>query len=252
MRAWITLAAVVLLSIAPSAQQALDRKKIPPPAKTPELRVPAWTKSTLANGADLIVSEKHDLPLISFSITFLGGADQFEPAGKQAVASLTAALLSEGTQTRDAESLSNALQLLGTTVNASVGSESGSISFRSTAAKFPGDAGHPGGHAGESDVSRRGPRTAPRAAPGAADAGPRAARRHRQPRLPAHRLRIPASVRARGHRGIAQGDHPRRPGRLSQGLLPAGPCAGDRGRRHDRGIGEARDREGVGRMGQGR
>jgi len=137
MRAWITLAAVVLLSIAPSAQQALDRKKIPPPAKTPELRVPAWTKSTLANGADLIVSEKHDLPLISFSITFLGGADQFEPAGKQAVASLTAALLSEGTQTRDAESLSNALQLLGTTVNASVGSESGSISFRSTAAKFP-------------------------------------------------------------------------------------------------------------------
>ena len=140
MRAWITLAAVVLLSIAPSAQQALDRKKIPPPAKTPELRVPAWTKSTLANGADLIVSEKHDLPLISFSITFLGGADQFEPAGKQAVASLTAALLSEGTQTRDAESLSNALQLLGTTVNASVGSESGSISFRSTAAKFPRDA----------------------------------------------------------------------------------------------------------------
>ena len=137
MRAWITLAAVVLLSIAPSAQQALDRKKIPPPAKTPELRVPAWTKSTLANGADLIVSEKHDLPLISFSITFLGGADQFEPAGKQAVASLTAALLSEGTQTRDAESLSNALQLLGTTVNASVASESGSISFRSTAAKFP-------------------------------------------------------------------------------------------------------------------
>ena len=137
MKAWVTLAAVVLLSIAPSAQQALDRKQIPPPGKTPELRVPAWTKSTLANGADLIVAEKHDLPLISFSITFLGGADQFEPAGKQAVASLTAALLSEGTQTRDAEALSNALQLLGTSVNASVGSESGSISFRSTAAKFP-------------------------------------------------------------------------------------------------------------------
>ena len=137
MKAWVTLAAVVLLSIAPSAQQPLDRKKIPPPGKTPELRVPAWTKSTLANGADLFVAEKHDLPLISFSITFLGGADQFEPAGKQAVASLTAALLSEGTQTRDAEALSNALQLLGTSVNASVGSESGSISFRSTAAKFP-------------------------------------------------------------------------------------------------------------------
>ena len=45
--------------------------------------MPTWTKSTLANGAELIVSEKHDLPLVSFSITFLGGADQFEPAGKR-------------------------------------------------------------------------------------------------------------------------------------------------------------------------
>jgi predicted Zn-dependent peptidase len=138
MRAWITLAAVVLLSIAPSGQQqALDRKKIPAPGKTPELRVPTWTKSPLANGADLIVAEKHDLPLVSFSMTFLGGANQFEPAGKQSVASLTAALLSEGTTSRDADALSNALQLLGTSVSASVAGESGSISFRSTAAKFP-------------------------------------------------------------------------------------------------------------------
>src|SRR5687768_15400711 len=136
-RRWIAFAVVLLLAAAPSAQQSLDRKKVPAPGKTPELRVPAWTKTTLANGAELLVAEKHDLPLIAFSITFLGGADQFEPAGKQAVASLTAALLSEGTQTKDAEALSNALQLLGTTVNAAIGGESGSISFRSTATKFP-------------------------------------------------------------------------------------------------------------------
>lgn len=137
MRGWIAFAVVLLLSAAPSAQQSIDRKKVPPPGKTPELRVPAWTKTTLANGAELLVAEKHDLPLIAFSITFLGGADQFEPAGKQSVASLTAGLLSEGTKTRDAEALSNALQLLGTSVNASVVGESGSISFRSTTGKFP-------------------------------------------------------------------------------------------------------------------
>lgn len=132
------MAALTLLTVAPASQDpAFDRKQVPAPSRTPELRVPAWTKSTLANGADLIVAEKHDLPLISFSITLLGGADQFEPAGKQAVASLTAALLSEGTKTRDAESLSNALQLLGTSVSASIDGESGTISFRSTAAKFP-------------------------------------------------------------------------------------------------------------------
>src|SRR5688572_21989293 len=137
MRGWIAFAVVLLLSAAPSAQQSLDRKKVPPSGKTPDLRVPAWTKTTLANGAELLVAEKHDLPLIAFSITLLGGADQFEPAGKQSVASLTAALLSEGTTSRDAEALSNALQLLGTSVNASVSGESGSIGFRSTTAKFP-------------------------------------------------------------------------------------------------------------------
>ena len=69
-----------VLAVDASARQALDRTKVPAPGKTPDLRVPTWTKTTLANGADLIVSEKHDLPLVSFSITFLGGANQFEPA----------------------------------------------------------------------------------------------------------------------------------------------------------------------------
>ncbi len=131
------LVALVTLSIAPAAQQALDRKHVPAAGKPPALRVPTWTKSALTNGADLIVSEKHDLPLVSFAITFLGGASQLEPAGRQGVASLAASMLSEGTKSRDGEALSNALQLLGTSVNANVGAESGSISFVSTTAKFP-------------------------------------------------------------------------------------------------------------------
>jgi zinc protease len=137
MRTALILATVATLSIAPHAQQGLDRKKIPPPGKTPVLRVPTWTKSTLANGAELIVSEKPDLPLVSFSITLLGGSNQFEAAGKQGVAALAASMLSEGTKSRDGEALSNALQLLGTSVNVGVSGESGSISFQSTAAKFP-------------------------------------------------------------------------------------------------------------------
>ena len=55
----------LILSLPLQGQQSLDRTKIPPPGKTPMLRVPAWTKSKLANGADLIVSEKHDLPLVA-------------------------------------------------------------------------------------------------------------------------------------------------------------------------------------------
>ncbi len=138
MRAGLSSLAIALcVSAAVAGQQAIDRKTIPPPGPAPALHVPTWTKTALANGADLIISEKHDLPLVSFSITFLGGGDQLEPAGREGVASLTAALLSEGTKTRDGDTLSNALQLLGTTVTANVGGESGSISFVSTTAKFP-------------------------------------------------------------------------------------------------------------------
>ena len=73
MNAQIRRLSVIVLAAAlvPSrtgARQALDRSKIPPPGKAPELRVPKWTKTMLANGAVLIVSEKHDLPLVSFSM----------------------------------------------------------------------------------------------------------------------------------------------------------------------------------------
>jgi zinc protease len=126
---------IAALTTAPLAQQ-LDRTKPPAPGKTPELRVPTWTTGTLANGAQLIVSERKGLPLISLSITFVGGTRQFEPAAKVGVAGFTTSMLREGTKTRDGEALALALQLLGTNVGAGVGTESGSVSFQSTTDKF--------------------------------------------------------------------------------------------------------------------
>jgi zinc protease len=134
--ALVTSAALVALLTAATAQQQLDRSKPPVPGKVPELKVPTWTTSKLSNGAQLIVAERRGLPLVSFSITFQGGANQFEAADKLGVSAFTSAMLREGTKTRDADALALALQMLGTNVNASVGDESGSISFLSTTEKF--------------------------------------------------------------------------------------------------------------------
>ena len=82
--------AVLVLWMPLAAQLSLDRTKIPPAAKPPVLRVPTWTKSKLSNGADLVVSEKHDLPLVSLTITFLGGSNQFEPADRAGLAGMVA------------------------------------------------------------------------------------------------------------------------------------------------------------------
>src|SRR5687767_6601546 len=128
---------VTLSSVAALAQQQpLDRTKVPPPGKSPVLNVPAWTKSQLANGATLIVSERHNLPLVSFTITFVGGSNQFEPANRKGVAAMTATMLSEGTTTKTGDQISDALQMLGTGVGSGVGGEDGSIGFVSTATNF--------------------------------------------------------------------------------------------------------------------
>lgn len=134
--AFIAAFVIALTNVAAVAQQTLDRTKVPPAGPTPVLRVPTWTSTQLSNGATLIVSERHSLPLVSFSITFVGGANQFEPADRRGVASMTASMLTEGTKTRTGDQLSDALQLLGTNVNAGIGAEEGSISFVSTTKNF--------------------------------------------------------------------------------------------------------------------
>jgi zinc protease len=128
---------LVLAGAGTLAQGTLDRTKAPTPGPPPTLRVPAWTRSTLENGAELIFSEKHDLPLVSFTITMSGGYNQSDPAARRGLADLTAAMMSEGTKSRDGEALASALQLLGTNVAVRIGGESGTIAFQCIASKFP-------------------------------------------------------------------------------------------------------------------
>ena len=128
---------VALANVAAVAQQPLDRTKVPPAGPTPVLHVPTWTKTQLANGATLIVSERHTLPLVSFALTFVGGANQFEAANRRGLGLLTNVMMTEGTKTRTGDQLADEEQLLGTFINLAVGGEEGSMTFVSTAKNFP-------------------------------------------------------------------------------------------------------------------
>jgi zinc protease len=134
-----TLAAAATLAAlaAPAGAQALDRTAAPTAGPPPALQVPAWTTTTLSNGAQLVVAERHTLPLVSFSMGFTGGTSQYEAAGKRGVADLAVAMLQEGTRTRSGDELSNAWQLLGTSVFGGVGGEQGFLAFESTRQRFP-------------------------------------------------------------------------------------------------------------------
>lgn len=118
------------------ARPAIDRTRQPTPGATPVLKVPTWSRTRLSNGAELVVSQKRDLPLVSVSVNFLGGSNQFEEAGKLGVASFASAMLSEGTTTRSGDQLADAQQLLGTRISTSVGDESGSMGFTALSDKL--------------------------------------------------------------------------------------------------------------------
>ena len=133
------LAAALVLALPLSslaAQSKLDRNVAPKAGKSPVMRVPTWSKTKLTNGAELIVVQKHDLPLVALNIDFIGGSTSFESADKLGVGAVAAQMLSEGTTTKTADQLSDAMQLLGTQIVANVGNESGTIRFTSLKDKF--------------------------------------------------------------------------------------------------------------------
>jgi predicted Zn-dependent peptidase len=133
------IAGALALATAPLLAQGakFDRNAIPAPAPTPTTRIPTWTKARLANGAELIVSVKKDLPLVSFNVGFIGGSTSYEPRDKTGVASFTAQMLSEGTTTKSADAFSNAQQVLGINISANVTQETGVLGFTALKDRLP-------------------------------------------------------------------------------------------------------------------
>ena len=112
---------------------SFDCTAIPTPGPTPEAHVPAWSQSTLANGAKLVVSERHALPLVSVSVSFVGGADQFDQPGKTGEATLVGGMLAEGTTTRTGDEIADAAQAVGSNLETAIGAEDARVSFTSMA-----------------------------------------------------------------------------------------------------------------------
>ena len=93
--------------LAPSGTSA-DRSKLPMPQTFPDAPFPALERATLTNGMQLIVAERHAVPVVRFSLQLDAGyaADQFASPG---VATMTMEMLDEGTASMDALEISDEL-----------------------------------------------------------------------------------------------------------------------------------------------
>jgi zinc protease len=100
-----------------TAAKGADRSKAPEPGTPPDLKLPKLRRAALSNGLKVILSERHEVPLVHFWMTTDAGyaADQSAAPG---TASMTSALLDGGTKTRNALQISDQLAMLGAELRA--------------------------------------------------------------------------------------------------------------------------------------
>ena len=105
----------------------IDRSTGVPQTKTfPELKFPQLHRATLKNGTQVILAERHDIPVVQFSYEFPGGftADQGRKSG---TANFTMDLMGEGAGERGALAFADAADMLGASLGASATLDSASV-----------------------------------------------------------------------------------------------------------------------------
>ncbi len=112
------------------------RKDMPKPGTVKAAQFPTPDQFTLPNGLKVIVSERRELPVVSASLVFASGSGA-NPADMPGLANFTAAMLDEGTKTRNALQIADETARLGATLATASTMDQSQISVTSLAAQFP-------------------------------------------------------------------------------------------------------------------
>lgn len=91
------------------------------------VKTPNFEKVKLANGATLLLMERHDVPLISFNAVIRGGA-LTDPDNGLGTAGLLAGLLEKGAGERDAKTFAETVASVGGSIETGASTESVSVS----------------------------------------------------------------------------------------------------------------------------
>jgi zinc protease len=131
-KAWLSDGAYVL-EVHPfpkfeNRPEGVDRKQLPEVTSFPKLDLPDTHKAALSNGLKVVLAERHEIPVVDFSLVVDAGyaADQFASPG---TASLTMDMIDEGTKTRSALEISDELDGLGANLQAGASLDSLGVSL---------------------------------------------------------------------------------------------------------------------------
>lgn len=138
MRRLLLFAAAALLAACATPQKTREsqvkedhvseawRHQRPEPGEPVPLKVPTFWRTRLDNGLTVIVSERHDLPIVSVDVALRSGSGA-DPVGKAGLAQLTYQLLLEGAGDRDAAALDRAFADLGTSPTLDAAADGGYV-----------------------------------------------------------------------------------------------------------------------------
>jgi zinc protease len=105
------------------------RKNAPKPAVLSSLSLPAPLSFKLNNGLTLLLSERHNLPIISANLIVLGG-NGANPADKPGLASFTTSMLQEGTKNRSALKIADDADQIGATISTEANYDYSAVTIR--------------------------------------------------------------------------------------------------------------------------
>ena len=119
------LVALCLSMIAAAATgQQVDwpRESPPPPLPWHQATFPPYEVRTLHNGLQVVVVMHHEQPAVNLRL-LIGAGSAYDPAGKPGVATFTGALLDQGTTSRSATEVADAIDSIGGILSAGAGTD---------------------------------------------------------------------------------------------------------------------------------
>jgi predicted Zn-dependent peptidase len=101
----------LLICVVISSQAQVDRSEPPKPGPAPEIEFGKPVSFTLDNGLQVIVSENHEMPLVSFQLTV--DADPVRQEDAVGYVSAAGELIRNGTSHRNKAEIDEAIDFLG-------------------------------------------------------------------------------------------------------------------------------------------
>jgi zinc protease len=118
----------------------VDRSTLPVPGAPADARFPAIQRATLSNGLQLVVVERHAVPVVNFDLLVDAGYAS-DAGGAPGTAKLASAMLDEGTATRNSLQISDELQRLGATLTTGSNLDQSQVSLNALKANLDASLG---------------------------------------------------------------------------------------------------------------